>query len=31
MSLEPTHIYFAPIVEMLRSGLHVKALFRVTG
>ncbi|MDP2934954.1 MAG: hypothetical protein Q8O86_00515 [Dehalococcoidia bacterium] len=29
--MEPTRIYVAPIMEMLRSGLSVKALFHVTG
>ncbi|MBI2202021.1 MAG: phosphoribosylformylglycinamidine cyclo-ligase, partial [Armatimonadetes bacterium] len=29
--LEPTRIYVSPVLEALRSGLQVKALFHVTG
>ena len=29
--LEPTRIYVAPVMEMLRSGLSIKSLFHVTG
>jgi len=29
--LEPTRIYVTPVLETLRSGLHVKALFHITG
>lgn len=29
--LEPTRIYVGPVMEVLRSGLQVKALFHVTG
>ncbi len=29
--LEPTRIYVTPIMEMLRSSLHIRGLFHVTG
>lgn len=29
--LEPTRIYVAPVLEALRSGIHVRALFHITG